>query len=143
MKGHKEVIEVLNEVLAGEPLRVRIEYALPRRTGAPHVAGAHGVLVLAFGADGALHAESHTLMDGRTGAARVRLEDDPAQTLLSHLSLLFVPAGVGIIQYGALLREEWLALAIALVVSTLVTVAVTALAMRAFIRQRAGNRRRG
>lgn len=71
------------EVLAGESLRVRIEYALPRRTGAPHVAGAHGVLVLAFGADGALHAESHTLMDGRTGAARVRLEDDPAQTLLS------------------------------------------------------------
>jgi len=68
---------------------------------------------------------------------------DTAQTLLSHLSLLFVPAGVGIIQYGALLREEWLALAIALVVSTLVTVAVTALAMRAFIRQRAGNRRRG
>ena len=35
-----------------------------------------------------------------------------AQTLLSHLSLLFVPAGVGVIQYGALLAKEWLALTI-------------------------------
>lgn len=66
-----------------------------------------------------------------------------AQTLLSHLSLLFVPAGVGIIQYGALLSEEWLALTIALVVGTLVTVAVTALAMRAFVRHRDGKRRDG
>lgn len=66
-----------------------------------------------------------------------------AQTLLSHLSLLFIPAGVGIIQYGALLREEWLALAIALVVSTLVTAAVTALVMRAFVRHRDGNRQDG
>jgi holin-like protein len=61
-----------------------------------------------------------------------------AETLLSHLSLLFIPAGVGIIQYGALLAEEWLALTVALVVSTLVTVAVTALVMRAFIRRRDG-----
>ena len=56
-----------------------------------------------------------------------------AQTLLSHLSLLFVPAGVGIIQHGARLAEEWLAVAIALLLSTLLTVAVTALVMRAFI----------
>ncbi len=71
------------QVLPGEPFRVRIEYALPRRAGAPRVAGAHGVLVLALGGDGALAAESHALMDGRTGAARVRLEDDPAQSLLA------------------------------------------------------------
>ena len=66
-----------------------------------------------------------------------------AQTLLSHLSLLFIPAGVGVIQYGALLREEWLALAVALVVSTLITVAITALVMRAFVRHRDGNRQDG
>jgi len=66
-----------------------------------------------------------------------------AQTLLSHLSLLFIPAGVGGIQYGELLREEWLALAVALVVSTLITVAVTALVMRAFVRHRDGNRKDG
>lgn len=56
-----------------------------------------------------------------------------AETLLSHLSLLFIPAGVGIIQYGALLRDEWLALTVALVVSTLLTVAVTAFVMRVIL----------
>ena len=52
-----------------------------------------------------------------------------AETLLSHLSLLFIPAGVGIVRYGALLAEEWLAVTVALVLSTLITVAVTALVM--------------
>ncbi|RUQ34877.1 MAG: CidA/LrgA family protein [Candidatus Competibacteraceae bacterium] len=61
-----------------------------------------------------------------------------AETLLSHLSLLFVPAGVGIIQHGARLADEWLAVSVALVVSTLVTVAVTALVMRAVVGRRRG-----
>ncbi|MER2527324.1 MAG: CidA/LrgA family protein [Candidatus Competibacter denitrificans] len=52
------------------------------------------------------------------------------QTLLSHLSLLFVPAGVGIIQYGALLAKEWLALTLAILISTILTIAMTALVMR-------------
>jgi holin-like protein len=64
-----------------------------------------------------------------------------AETLLSHLSLLFVPAGVGIIQYGALLAEEWLAVVAALVLSTLITVAVTALVMKAVIRRYPGAHR--
>jgi holin-like protein len=63
-----------------------------------------------------------------------------AETLLSHLSLLFIPAGVGIIQYGALLAEEWLAVAAALVLSTLITVAVTALVIKAVIRRYPGAR---
>lgn len=62
-----------------------------------------------------------------------------AQTLLSHLSLLFVPAGVGVIQYGPLLAEEWLALVIALGISTLLTIAVTALVMRALIHHQRGD----
>lgn len=66
-----------------------------------------------------------------------------AETLLSHLSLLFVPAGVGIVQYGALLAKEWLPLVVALVSSTLITVAVTALVMKAFIRRRPGARQDG
>ena len=64
-----------------------------------------------------------------------------AETLLSHLSLLFIPAGVGVIQYGALLAEEWLALVISLVLSTLITVAVTALVMKALIVHGPGARR--
>jgi len=66
-----------------------------------------------------------------------------AETLLSHLSLLFIPAGVGIVQHGARLAEEWLAMTVALVLSTLITVAVTALVMKALIRRRDGERRDG
>ncbi|MBP0615142.1 CidA/LrgA family protein [Jiella mangrovi] len=51
-------------------------------------------------------------------------------TLLSNLSLLFVPAGVGIMQHAARLEDEALPVIVALVVSTLVTIAVTALAMK-------------
>lgn len=46
--------------------------------------------------------------------------------LLSHLSLLFVPAGVGVMLHAELLGEELVPIAVALVVSTLVTLAVTA-----------------
>ena len=66
-----------------------------------------------------------------------------AETLLSHLSLLFVPAGVGIIQHGARLAEEWLALSVALVLSTLIAIAVTALVMQALIHRRDGEQRSG
>jgi holin-like protein len=45
--------------------------------------------------------------------------------LLTHLSLLFVPAGVGIIQHLPRLSREWPALGAALLVSTAAAVAVT------------------
>ncbi len=48
-----------------------------------------------------------------------------AGTLLSNLSLLFVPAGVGIIQYGDLFIEEGLGIAAVLVLSTLIAMLVT------------------
>ena len=66
-----------------------------------------------------------------------------AETLLSHLSLLFIPAGVGIIQHGARLADEWLALLAAMVLSTLITVAVTALVMQWIIRLQRRARRDG
>jgi len=50
---------------------------------------------------------------------------DAAELLLSHMALLFVPAGVGVMVYFDLLRREWLAILIALVVSTFVVMAVT------------------
>ena len=53
-----------------------------------------------------------------------------AQQLLSHLSLLFVPAGVGVMLHFGRLGKEWLALSVALVASTVITIAVTALVMR-------------
>ncbi len=48
-----------------------------------------------------------------------------ARGLLAALPLLFVPAGVGVVQYMGLLREQGLALAAALVVSTVATLLAT------------------
>ncbi len=56
--------------------------------------------------------------------------ESTAQGLLQHLSLLFVPAGVGVIAHLARLRGEWLAIIVALVVSTWATLIVTALVFR-------------
>ena len=47
--------------------------------------------------------------------------------LLANLGLLFVPAGVGVIQYGGLLRAQASALTLALVGSTAITLVVTVL----------------
>ncbi len=55
-------------------------------------------------------------------------------TLLSHLSLLFIPAGVGVTVHLKLLADEWLPIAVALVVSTVITLAVTGLVMQALAR---------
>ena len=49
-----------------------------------------------------------------------------ATGLLEHLSLLFVPAGVGVMMHLALVRAEWPAIATSLLVSTVVTLVVTA-----------------
>ncbi len=54
--------------------------------------------------------------------------------LLEHLSLLFVPAGVGVVLYLDLVAAEWKAIAAALVVSTLATIVVTAFVMRRLVR---------
>lgn len=48
-----------------------------------------------------------------------------ADGLLSHLALLFVPAGVGLMNHFGLLAREWLILAVTLVVSTTITMGVT------------------
>lgn len=58
---------------------------------------------------------------------------ETSQGLLGYLPLLFVPAGVGVMTYAALLQSEWLALLVILVGSTLLTLLVTALAMRLFL----------
>ncbi len=48
-----------------------------------------------------------------------------ARGLLAALPLLFVPAGVGVVQYLGLLHDQGLALAAALVVSTVATLVAT------------------
>ncbi len=51
--------------------------------------------------------------------------------LLRHLSLLFVPAGVGIFASAATMQGQWPAIVGAVVASTVLTLAATALVMRA------------
>jgi putative effector of murein hydrolase LrgA (UPF0299 family) len=61
-------------------------------------------------------------------AVRGGVPDDLAavgDTLLKNLSLLFVPAGVGVMAYGALFAREALPIILSLVGSTLVTIMLT------------------
>jgi holin-like protein len=53
-----------------------------------------------------------------------------SQNLLQHLSLLFVPAGTGIMVHLHRVSDEWLPLLASLLVSTLATLIVTALVMK-------------
>ena len=61
-----------------------------------------------------------------------------AAGLLSHLSLLFVPAGVGIVGHLATLRADGAAIAVALVGSTILAMAVAALVFRGVARATGG-----
>lgn len=56
-----------------------------------------------------------------------------AQSILQQLSLLFVPAGVGVMAHIGMIRNEWLAVLLVIVVSTTVTLLVTALTMGGLI----------
>ncbi len=78
----------------------------------------------------------------------IRGRSDPAldsvgDGILRHLSLLFIPAAVGVVQQTGLIAQNWLAISAALVVSTLMTLIVTVYAFRAVARltsERTGER---
>jgi len=57
--------------------------------------------------------------------------DSSSSALLSHLSLLFVPAGVGIMVHFDRIIHEWHAISIALILSTVITMIATAMIMLA------------
>jgi holin-like protein len=65
---------------------------------------------------------------------------ETAETLISHMGLLFVPAGVGVIAEVRVLREEWLPIVAALIGSTILSLAVTGLAMHWTMRPRTETR---
>lgn len=102
------ILGLLGCQLAGE--------ALVRATGTP-VPGPVVGLVLLLGLLGVLR--------------RVPGQLEPvANGLLAHLSLLFVPAGVGVMAHAGRIQADWLPIAVALVASTILTIAVTALVFR-------------
>lgn len=57
-----------------------------------------------------------------------------SSALLSHLSLLFVPAGVGMMVHFDRIASEWLPITLALLFSTLITMVATAGIMQLTIR---------
>jgi putative effector of murein hydrolase LrgA (UPF0299 family) len=58
-----------------------------------------------------------------------------ADGLIALMGLMFIPAGVGVIVELGLLRQQWLPIAAALLGSTLLSLLVTALVMRALLRR--------
>lgn len=99
--------------LIGESLAVMLAIPLP----GPLI-GMAVLFVIVFAAD-ALGARG--VVDGTTEAA---------DALLRHLSLLFVPAGVGVVLHLALIREEWLSITLALIGSAVLTTLVTGWVMQ-------------
>ena len=55
--------------------------------------------------------------------------------LLDHLSLLFVPAGVGVLTHLSLVGREWLPISVSVLLSTVLTIAVTGLLASALRRR--------
>jgi holin-like protein len=70
------------------------------------------------------------LARGRTGPGL----DTAADGLLRNLSLLFVPAAVGVVQQAGLIAASWLAIGLGLIVSTVLTLVVTVYTFRAAVR---------
>ncbi len=60
-----------------------------------------------------------------------------AEFLLQHLSLLFVPVGVGVMTHMAILSQYGVRIAVVIVLSTWISLAVTAFVLRALMRNAA------
>lgn len=58
-----------------------------------------------------------------------------SEFLLQHLALFFVPAGVGIMLLFNLIADEWLAMSISVVLSTVISLAVTGLLLQKLIKK--------
>lgn len=60
--------------------------------------------------------------------------DSVTDTILRNLSLLFVPAAVGVMQQVPLLAAHWLVIVVAVGASTVLTLVVTVLTFRTLVR---------
>lgn len=59
------------------------------------------------------------------GVINLEWVTEAAELVLTHMALLFVPVGVGVMLYFDLLAREWLPIVAATVLSTFVVIAVT------------------
>lgn len=69
------------------------------------------------------------------GSAPQELKEVSAR-LLQHLSLLFVPAGAGVMLHFSRIEGEWLPIVVSLLGSTALAIAVTALVLNFLLRHR-------
>lgn len=53
--------------------------------------------------------------------------------LLDYLALFYVPAGVGLMRYLDLLKKDWLIVLVSLLISSIVTIAVTSFVMQKLV----------
>jgi holin-like protein len=65
----------------------------------------------------------------KLGAASPPDLEQTSARLIGLMGLLFVPAGVGVITEGGLLRREWLPILAAVLISTILSLVVTGLVM--------------
>lgn len=63
----------------------------------------------------------------RFGLIQLHWVSEAASLLLKNLTMLFVPAGVGVMVYFDLIEQQWLPLLVATVISTLAVLATTGL----------------
>jgi holin-like protein len=70
----------------------------------------------------------------KTGGPSAELRDT-SMTMLRYLGLLFVPAGVGVVNQLQLLGDNLLAIIVAVTISTLAALTVTAFIMQWFLRR--------
>jgi len=61
-----------------------------------------------------------------SGAVRLEWVEGEAELLVRNMSVMFIPPGVGIVTYGALITSQAVPIVGALVISFLVTLLVTA-----------------
>jgi len=59
------------------------------------------------------------------GIIRIEWVQEAAELILSHMAIFFIPAGVGVMVYFDLIREEWLPIVAGTVLSTFAVMAVT------------------
>lgn len=82
------------------------------------------LLAIIFLAAKRFHARFHNQLADHVGPI--------GKTLISHMGLLFVPAGVGIVAQGDLLQREWLPIVAALLGSTIAGLLATGWVMQWF-----------
>jgi holin-like protein len=72
------------------------------------------------------------LRERRVGGAELHVPHalaNAATSLLTHMGLLFVPAGVGVSAQPSLLRHEWLPIVVGVIGSTLLSLVVTGIVL--------------